>query len=57
MSFSHNLGVSKGLDGHIKYDDELILGYAYSQDQATISWGRWATRFQKIKLNIFIGGD
>ena len=57
MTFTHNLGVSKGYDGHVDFDDDLILGYAYSQDQATMSWGRWATRFQNIRLNIFIEGD
>lgn len=50
--FTHNLGISKGLNGHVKMDDDLVLGYAYSPNQTTISWGRWATRFQNIKLDI-----
>lgn len=50
--FTHNLGISKGVDGHVKLGDNLILGYAYSPNQTTMSWGRWATRFHNVTLNV-----
>lgn len=47
--YSHNMGISKMLNGHISEDDDLLIGYAYSKGSFTI-WGKWATKFQKIKI-------
>lgn len=55
--FTHNLGISKGLNGHIDLDDELILGYAYSPNQTNMSWGKWATRFHDIDLKLVFGKE
>lgn len=47
--YIHNMGISKGLDGHITIDDDLVICYAYSKNN-TLSWGKWSTRMQPIKL-------
>ena len=47
--YIHNMGISKGLDGHISMDDDLVICYAYSKND-TLSWGKWSTRIQPIKL-------
>ena len=44
-SFAHNMGIAKSPEGHINSDNEILIGYAYGED-----WGRWNTRFQKIKI-------
>lgn len=52
--FCHNMGVSKRPNGHVQVKDDLIIGYAYS-DGGQENWGKWATRFQKIKLEVYDG--
>ena len=47
--YAHNLGISKKFNGHIDFNDDLIVGYAYSKDSKNI-WGKWATKFQTVKL-------
>lgn len=39
--FAHNMGISKDESGHIRLDDDHIVGYAYGP-----SWGRWSMVFQ-----------
>ena len=51
-SCAHNLGISKGKDGHDSSGDELILGYAYAERESSDSWGNWYTQFQPIKLSV-----
>lgn len=41
--YAHNCGVSKGKDGHIYSEDDLLVGYAFGE-----RWGIWPTKFQKI---------
>ena len=48
-NYIHNMGISKGSDGHININDNLVIGYAYSKND-TLSWGKWSTRIQPIKL-------
>jgi len=53
----HNMGISKRPDGHINLaedGDRLFVGYAYSAGSAD-SWGRWATRFQPVRLFTYTG--
>ena len=53
----HNMGISKRPDGHINLaedGDKLFVGYAYSAGSAD-SWGRWATRFQPVRLFTYTG--
>jgi len=45
--YSHSLGVSKSPEGHIRSDEELLIGYAYGQ-----KWGRWDQKMQYFKINI-----
>jgi len=52
LPYSHNLGISKGKDGNVSVDDNLIIGYAYGQSEK--SWGKWSTRFQKINLVYYV---
>ena len=49
--YAHNLGISKRLDGHIKEDDGLYISYAYGS--SANSKGKWATRFQPVRLIIY----
>lgn len=49
----HNMGISKKLDGHISINDDLLIGYAYSNSSS--NWGKWATVFQKINLKLYTG--
>lgn len=51
--FCHNAGIGKRENGHIKIDDELMIGYAYGT--SAHNWGRWATRFQNISLFVYPG--
>lgn len=44
--YAHNCGVSKSKQGHIVDDEELIVGYAYGS-----VWGRWNTKFQKVRID------
>lgn len=55
--FCHNMGISKRSNGHIQMDDEIcFIGYAYSSGGPESGfWGKWATRFQKIKLSTYEG--
>ncbi len=43
--YAHNMGIAKSPEGHIHSDREVLIGYAYGED-----WGRWNTRFQKIRF-------
>ncbi len=43
--FAHNIGISKGPDGHIDSSQDQLIGYAYGEN-----WGRWNTRFQYIQI-------
>ncbi len=43
--FAHNMGISKGLDGHVNTDEDLLIGYAYGEN-----WGRWNAKFQYIQI-------
>lgn len=47
--YAHNMGISKKPSGHISIDDNLLVGYAYGFTDYKNSWGRWATKFQKIQ--------
>lgn len=49
--YAHNLGITKGLDGHISENDDLAIAYAYSNSYN--SKGKWATRYQPIKLIVY----
>ena len=50
-NFAHNMGISKSPIGHVSMNDNLVIGYAYSKGSFS-TWGRWATKFQKVKLSI-----
>ncbi len=45
MDYAHNLGISKGLDGHITSKDQLLAGYGYGR-----GWGRWSLKIQEVKI-------
>lgn len=47
MPNAHNMGISKGLDGHIESNNNLYIAYAYSDDN---KWGRWKTYMQGISI-------
>ena len=49
--FSHNMGISKRPDGHVSFDDDLIIGYAYGKS-ALNTWGKWSTKFHSVKLKV-----
>ena len=51
------MGISKRSDGHIQMNDDIcFIGYAYSSGGPDSGfWGKWATRFQKIKLSTYEG--
>lgn len=49
--YAHNMGFSKRKDGHIKENDNLYISYAYSNSEN--SKGRWATRFEPVKLIVY----
>lgn len=55
--YCHNMGISKRSDGHIQMNDDIcFIGYAYSSGGPDSGfWGKWATRFQKIKLSTYEG--
>ena len=50
----HNVGISKDLSGHIRVDDDLVIGYAYTgpTTDSNYKWGRWNTRIQRISIGI-----
>ena len=48
MPYAHNMGISKHLNGHINHKDNLLISYAYSDDN---KWGRWKTRVQSLMIN------
>ncbi len=50
--YAHNIGISKDALGHIRSSDRLYISYAYGYDDYS-KWGRWATRFQEIKLEVY----
>ena len=43
--FAHNMGISKGPDGHADSEETLLIGYAYGEN-----WGRWDCKFQHIQV-------
>ncbi|MBR4462256.1 MAG: family 43 glycosylhydrolase [Erysipelotrichaceae bacterium] len=45
MNYAHNLGISKGLDGHITSKDTLLAGYGYGR-----GWGRWSLKIQELAI-------
>ncbi|MCR4923381.1 MAG: hypothetical protein K5931_05165 [Lachnospiraceae bacterium] len=45
---ANNCGIMGDKAGHIKKDDPILLGYAYSGTSS--SWGIWATRFVYLSL-------
>ncbi|MBQ6559978.1 MAG: hypothetical protein IJL85_04015 [Erysipelotrichaceae bacterium] len=45
MDYAHNLGISKGLDGHITSKDTLLAGYGYGR-----GWGRWSLKIQEVRI-------
>lgn len=51
--YCHNMGVFKRENGHISLNDNLYIGYAYAG--SANAWGRWATRFQGIELEVYEG--
>ena len=52
--YSHNMGVARRPDGHIQLKDPVFIGYAFS-DGADGNWGKWATAFQPVKLELYRG--
>lgn len=50
--YAHNMGISKGKDGHINTEDEQILGYAYASGPGRYYWGKWHTVFNRVLLKI-----
>lgn len=47
--YSHNMGISKNPDGHVKMGDDLVIGYAFGNSAFNV-WGRWSTKIQSVKL-------
>lgn len=47
MNYAHNMGVAKDLQGHLKIDDDNLIGYAYGG-----YWGRWSLMMQRISLSV-----
>lgn len=54
-SYSHNMGISKKPDGHVGFNDDLIIGYAYG-NSAFNTWGKWSTKFQHVNLKVLVNG-
>ncbi len=52
--YCHNMGVARRPDGHIQLKDPVFVGYAFS-DGAEGNWGKWATAFQPVKLELYTG--
>ena len=52
--FAHNVGVARRPDGHIQLKDPVFVGYAFS-DGTNNNWGKWATAFQRVKLELYRG--
>ena len=52
--YCHNMGVARRPDGHIQLKDPVIVGYAFS-DGADGNWGKWATAFQRVQLELYTG--
>jgi len=52
--YCHNMGISRRPDGHIQLKDNLFVGYAFS-DGGSENWGKWATAFQPVKLELYTG--
>lgn len=53
--FAHNMGISKHRDGHVSMNDDLKIGYGFSN--SSNSWGRWATRIQDVNLIVYEGTE
>lgn len=48
---SHNAGIMKDGNGHIKEGDPMLVGYAYAGSNNN-KWGYWATRFAPIEITV-----
>ena len=46
----HNCGLMSRGDGHLKKEDNALIGYAYS-GSGDSKWGVWATRFASVKID------
>ncbi|MBR5515366.1 MAG: S-layer homology domain-containing protein [Clostridia bacterium] len=46
--YSHNIGLSGDLNGHIKENDKIYVSYAYSDKPQSENWGQWATHMQEV---------
>lgn len=55
--FCHNMGISKRPNGHIQLADDIsFVGYAYAAGGSDSGyWGKWATRFQNVKITAYEG--
>ena len=52
--YCHNMGVARRPDGHIRLSDNVFVGYAFS-DGGRENWGKWATAFQPVRLELYHG--
>ena len=50
ISRCHNCAIMADMQGHIKEDDPMMLGYAYGGASGS-RWGVWATRFAPLTLD------
>jgi predicted GH43/DUF377 family glycosyl hydrolase len=54
--YCHNMGFSHRPDGHVQLKDRVFAGYAFS-DGASGNWGKWATAFQPVSLELYKYSD
>ena len=45
----HNAGIMSDKDGHIKKEDNIVIGYAYSGSGSN-EWGVWSTRIAPLTI-------
>ena len=50
ISGCHNCGLMSDKSGHIRDDDEKLIGYAYA-GSGNKKWGVWATRFVPVRID------
>ena len=53
--YCHSSGISRRPDGHVQLKDDIFIGYAFSNGDNSKNWGRWATAFQRVKLELYQG--
>ena len=47
----HNIGISGDAQGHIDWNKQQFIAYAYGLDeQGNSSWGRWNTKWNPLKI-------